>query len=120
MVIDGQGGIGIPTGTEPLSIPTPSPNMYGRDVSSALTRVGTTVAVSSTPLVDIVFSTVDSPRNPQYSPLNPLLCGVYPPTKTFSMNLLGYVTRSCCGLIGIVDPILYQSAYVIYTTSTVA
>ena len=94
----GQRGVGLPTDTFPHSLPKPSPNMYGRDVASALMCVGNTVSLFIMPLIYMV-SPVKSPRKPQYPPPQPLIFGVYPPPTNFSLPFSGCVTHSSCGLI---------------------
>ena len=60
----GIAGGGLPAGTSMCSLPTPSPNLYGRVVASALTNVGTTTSVLSNPLVDLLVYLLKSPSRP--------------------------------------------------------
>ena len=108
MVQAGQRGVGLPSGTVPHSLPTPSPNLSVRDVAASLTHFGTTALVLGMPLVDLMVPPLDSPSKPQSTPLQPLLCGVYLPPKTFALPLLGYVPFSSCGMIGSGDLLSLQ------------
>ena len=92
------------------SLLTPSPNLYGRYVAAALMCVGNTASVSINPFVDMVVSLLASPSRPQFSLLQPLICGMCPHTSTFSLTLLGSVPYSGCGMVGGVGPLLSQSA----------
>ena len=60
--------MGLPAGTLPDSLPKSSPNLYRRDVATALMRAGTTVSVSSTSLVDLMVSPAKSPKKIQSLP----------------------------------------------------
>ena len=105
-----RGGLGLPSGTGPRSLPTPSPNMYVSGVDAALNHAVTTASVSSTPLVYLMFSLLYSPIRPQYTPLQPLLYGVYPLQKTFSLPFSWFVPHSGCVRIYVGGPLLRQSA----------
>ena len=85
--------MGTPPGTAPHSLPTLYPNMDWRGMAAALTRVDTTASVLITPPVDMMVSPAESPSNPQYPPLQPLTCGVYPLPATFILTLSGCVTH---------------------------
>ena len=101
--------MGLPVGTGPNNLLTYSTNISGMGVAAALMHFGTTDSVSSTNLVYLMVSTVDSPRNTQYPPPRPLLFGVYSTPMTFSLPLSGYVTCSGCGMLSGGDPLLRQS-----------
>ena len=102
--------MGLLTGTGTCFLSTHSTIMYGRGVSSALTRVVTTTSVSSMTLLDIMVSRVESPSMYQSHLTQPLIYGVYSPPKTFSLPLSGSVAHSGCGLVGVGGPLLHQSA----------
>ena len=90
-----QAWVGTPAGTGPRSPLTPSNNWSGRGVADALPRVGTTDSVLSTPPVYLKVYLVETPRNPQFPPLRPLICRRYPPPSSFGLPLLG--CRPCYG-----------------------
>ena len=100
--------MGLPYGTGPNSLLTPYPNMYGRGVDTAMMHVGTTASVSSMPPVDLMVSLLEYPKITQSPPPLPLLCGVYPPSGTFSLTLSGSVPHSGCSMLGRVGTLLRQ------------
>ena len=92
--------MGPPAGTGSCSLQKLSTNISGRDVTAALTHVGTTASVLITPPVDLMVSHMESPSKPQ-SPMSlPLPYGMYPPPETFTLPLSRCVTHYGCGLAG--------------------
>ena len=102
--------MGLPAGTGPNRLLTPSTNMYGMGVSAALMHVGTTTSVLSIPPVDLIVYLLEYPNMPQSPPPRPLLCGIYPPPRIFLLPLSGSMLYSVCGLLGSGGPLSHQSA----------
>ena len=91
--------MGLPADTGIRSLPTSSPNLYGRVVAVFLMCVGTTASVSSMPPRYLMVSLVES-LDMSKSPLpQPILCGIYTPPGNFPMPLSGSVPHSGCGLL---------------------
>ena len=61
--------MGPPSGTTLNSLPTPSPNLSGRDVAAVLKHFNTTASVLITPPVDLMVYPLESPSKPQFPPL---------------------------------------------------
>ena len=110
LVQDGQGGVVLPSGTGPRSLPTTYPNLYNRDVSICLIHADTTALVSSMHPVDMILSLLEYPNMPQYPLPWPLLCGMYPSLGTFSQKISVSVTHSSCGMINSGGTLFHQSA----------
>ena len=94
-------GVGIPTGIDPLSTHTPSPNQYGRCVVAVLLRVGITSSELSTPPVGLIAFPGGTPVRPECFPPRFLLCGRYPPPNTGGRPFPGCRPRSGCDLVGV-------------------
>ena len=115
-----KGWVGHPAGTGQRSFSTTSPNLSRRGVSDALTRVGTTASLLITNPVDKMVSPVESPSKTQYTPLQPLLCGVYLPPATLILTFSVCVPRSGCNTDGDSDPLSRQSSLMTQPTSILA
>ena len=112
--------MGPPDDTSTRSLPTPSPNLSGKDVDSALACVGTTTSVLSTTPLYIMVYPLESPRKYQSSPPQSMLCGMYPPPLTFTLTLSGCVPSSSFGMTDGGDTLLNQLALPTQPKFTVA
>ena len=72
------------------------------------------------PSVDLKVFPVETPRNPQTAPPQPLLCGRYPLTETFVLTLSGCGTRYGCDLAGGSYPVSFQSDLITQSISIVS
>ena len=75
--------MGLPAGTGTRSLPAISLNLYARGVAAALIRVGTATSVFSMVSIDLLVFLFGYPNMPQYPPPQPLLCSMYPLSRTF-------------------------------------
>ena len=115
LVWSGQGGTGLPAGTGPRSLPTPSTNMYMRGVTAALMCVGTTSPSLIIPPVDLLVPLLEYPTITQSPTPRPLLCCVYHLSRTFFQTLSEYVPHYDCGLLGGGVLLSRQSSYRTYS-----